>query len=164
MRLTPLEISRHEFRTRWRGLDPEEVYAFLETVVADFEEVVRENARLRSEAEQLARDLDGLRKRERTLQDTLTTAQTVVDQLRRTAIKEAEVKVSEAEVQAESLLRNAETRRDQVVREVSELSQIRDRAEFDIRRRLESYLQMLDALREARSEADELRGRKARAG
>jgi cell division initiation protein len=154
MRLTPIEIRRHEFSRRWRGLDPDEVHAFLETVVADFEEVVRENAQLRREAERLARDLDGFRSRERTLQDTLTTAQTVSDQLRRTAIKEAEVKVSEAEVQAESLLRDAEVRRSDVIREISELRQLSERVELEVRRNLESYLRMLDSLKEARAFRD----------
>ena len=154
MRLTPIEIRRHEFGHRWRGLDADEVHAFLETVVADFEEVVRENAQLRREAERLARDLDGFRSRERTLQDTLTTAQTVSDQLTRTAIKEAEVRVSEAEVQAESLLRDAEARRSDVIREISELRQQRDRVELEVRRNLESYLRMLDSLKEARAFPD----------
>lgn len=154
MRLTPIEIRRHEFSRRWRGLDADEVHAFLETVVADFEEVVRENAQLRREAERLARDLDGFRSRERTLQDTLTTAQTVSDQLRRTAIKEAEVTVSAAEVQAESLLRDAEARRSDVIREISELHQQRDRVELEVRRNLESYLRMLDSLKEARAFPD----------
>jgi cell division initiation protein len=148
MRLTPLEIQRHEFGRRWRGLDADEVHAFLETVVADFEEVVRENAQLRREAERLARDLDGFRSRERTLQDTLTTAQTVVEQLKRTAVKEAEVTVSEAEVRAEALLRDVETRRSDVTREISELRQIRERAELELRRTLESYLRMLETFKE----------------
>jgi cell division initiation protein len=162
MRLTPLEIRRHEFHTRWRGLDSEEVYAFLETVVADFEEVVRENAQLRREAEKLARDLEGLRSREQTIQETLTTAQTVVDELRRTAVKEAEVTVSEAEVRAESLLRDAERRRDSVVSEISELGQVRERAELDLRRTLESYMHMLDSVREVQQEVKEVQGSRAR--
>jgi DivIVA domain-containing protein len=89
MRLTPLEIRQHRFTTRMRGFDAGEVEAFLETVVADFEDVVRENAQLRREAERLARDLDAYRAREKTIQDTLTTAQSVVEQLKRTAIKES---------------------------------------------------------------------------
>ena len=149
MRLTPVEIRRHPFGSRWRGLDPTEVYAFLETVVADFEEVVRENAQLRREAERLARELDGFRSRERTLQDTLTTAQTVVEQLKRTAVKEAEVTVGEAELRAQSLLRDAEERRSEVAREITQLRQLHERVELDVRRTLEGYLKMLDAFAQA---------------
>ena len=56
MRLTPLEIRQHKFGAAMRGFDRGEVVAFLDTVVADFEDVVRENARLRREAERLARE------------------------------------------------------------------------------------------------------------
>ena len=47
MRLTPIEIRRHRFQTRMRGFDREEVRTFLDIVLSDFEDVVRENAKLR---------------------------------------------------------------------------------------------------------------------
>ena len=122
MRLTPLEIRQHRFTTRFRGFDAGEVEAFLETVVADFEDVVRENAQLRREAERLARDLDAYRAREKTIQDTLTTAQAVVEQLKRTAIKESETLVVDAELRAEKIVAEARERR-------AELAQRDPRAE-----------------------------------
>ncbi|MFQ5698853.1 MAG: DivIVA domain-containing protein [Myxococcota bacterium] len=145
MRLSPIEIRRHQFATRFRGLDADEVYAYLQTVVADFEEVVRENASLRREAERLAREVEGFSRRERALQDTLTTAQGVADQLTRTAVKESEVIVSEAEIRAEKLLRDSEIRRAEIAREISDLRKLRIRAELDLRHTLEGYLQLIDA-------------------
>jgi cell division initiation protein len=150
MRLNPVEIRRHRFHTRFRGFDPGEVEAFLEAVVSDFEAVVRENAHLRREAEQLAREVEHLRGRELAIQETLMTAQQVVEQLKHTAIKESEVLVSEAQIQAEKLLREAEARRSDLQREIIELSQIRDRAEMEARKGLEGYLSMIDAFRQAR--------------
>lgn len=146
MRLSPIEIRRHQFATRFRGLDGDEVYAYLETVVADFEEVVRENAGLRREAERLAREVEGFSRRERALQDTLTTAQGVADQLTRTAVKESEVILSEAEIRAERLMLDSEHRRSEISREISELRQLRVRAELDLRHTLEGYLQLMDSM------------------
>jgi cell division initiation protein len=150
MRLNPVEIRRHRFHTRLRGFDPEEVNAFLEAVVTDFEAVVRENSHLRREAEQLAREVEHLRGREQTIQETLMTAQQVVEQLKHTAIKESEVIVSEAQIQAEKCLLESEARRTDLQREIGELRQIRDRAEVEVRQGLEGYLSMFEAFRQAR--------------
>ena len=150
MRLTPIEIRQHRFNTRFRGHDPDEVNAFLEMVVSDFEDVVRENVHLRREAERLARELDGYRGREETIQKTLTTAQGVVEHIKRTATKEAEIAVQEAELRAEKLVRDAELRRAGLTREVGELRHMRDRVENDLRKTLEGYLALIDAYRDAR--------------
>ncbi len=155
MRLTPIEIRQHRFNHRMRGYDRHEVEAFLDTVVADFEEVVRENAKLRREAERLARELDTYRGREKTIQETLTTAQSVVDQLKRTAIKEAESTVVCAELRAEQLLVEARTRRSELAHEISELQHMRIRVDTDLRRTLEGYLKLIDAFEEARHDTTE---------
>ena len=145
MRLTPIEIRHHRFHSRLRGFDRHEVEAFLETVVADFEEIVRENAQLRREAERLGRELELHKSRERNIQDTLTTAQGVVDQLKRTAMKEAEVMITEAEVRSEKLLKQADERRAELTREVAELRHLRGRLAADLRHTLGSYATMVDA-------------------
>ncbi len=154
MRLTPLEIRQHQFTTRLRGLDASEVQAFLETVVADFEDVVRENAQLRREAERLARDLDAYRAREKTIQDTLTTAQTVVEQLKRTAIKESETMIVDAELRAEKILAEARERRAELANEIREQRYLRQRLELDLRRSLEGYSKLIDAFSSADDASD----------
>ena len=153
MRLTPLEIRQHKFTTRLRGFDTAEVEAFLATVVADFEDVVRENAQLRREAERLARELDAYRAREKTIQETLTTAQTVVEQLKRTAIKESESLVVDAELRAEKIVAEARERHAELSNEIREQKYLRQRLESDLRRTAESYLKLIDAF--ASAEPDE---------
>jgi cell division initiation protein len=164
MRLTPVEIRQHRFNSRLRGFDRSEVEAFLEAVVSDFEEVVRENAQLRREAERLGRELDAYRTREQTIQTTLTTAQQIVDELKHTAIKEAEVKVGQAEMEAEKVVREAEDRRAAIRNEIVELRHLRSRAEADLRRTLESYLSLIDAHREARAPKDDRPPRRTTGG
>ena len=153
MRLTPIEIRQHRFAHRLRGLDPHEVQAFLETVIADFEEIVRENADLRRDLERLQSDLEGYQGREQNIQQTLTTAQGVVEQLKRTAMKEAEVLIGEAEVRAERILKEAEARRSQLQGEISDLRLMRERCQFDLRRILEGYLRSLQPIETAEGTA-----------
>ena len=152
MRLTPLEIRQHKFGTSLRGFDKVEVDAFLETVVADFEDVVRENAQLRREAERLGRDLDAYRAREKTIQDTLTTAQAVVEQLKRTAIKESESLVVDAELRAEKIVAEARQRRDELAHDIREQRHLRQRLGEDLRRTLDGYIRLIDAFADAEEE------------
>jgi cell division initiation protein len=150
MRLTPIEIRQHRFNTRVRGFDRDEVEAFLETVVADFEELVRENAQLRREGERLSREVDALRGREKMIQETLTTAQGVVDQLKRTAIKESETIVVDAELRAEKVLAEARQRRADLSHEIAELRHTRARLDSDLRKTLDGYARLIDAFQDAR--------------
>ena len=159
MRLNPLEIRQHRFHTRFRGFDPGEVDMFLEAVVSDYEEVVRENAHLRQETEELRREVERLRAKETSIQETLTTAQQVVEGLKHTAIKEAEVRVSEAQVTAVKLLHDAEERRQDLRRDILELEQLRNRAEDDVCRDLERTLSTIQALRETRTPRAQETGR-----
>jgi len=146
MRISPIEIRQHRFSHRLRGLDPAEVHAFLETVVADFEAVVRENAELRRDTERLARELAAFESREQTIQETLTTAQGIVAQLKQTALKEAEVLVGEAEVRAEKLIKDAEVRRGELHGEIAGLKQARERLAVELRTTLMGYLKLLDPI------------------
>jgi cell division initiation protein len=158
MRLSPLQIRQYRFNRRLRGFDPKEVEVFLESVVADLEEVVRENAALRREIEKLARELEGYRGRERTIQETLTTAQSVVEELRRTAVKESEVLVSTAELRAEQILRRSEEQRAEVDREIAELRHVRARVQADVRKTLEGYVSLVDGLARADERGNWARG------
>jgi cell division initiation protein len=153
MRLTPIEIRQHRFSTRLRGFDPGEVHAFLEAIVADYEVLVRENAQLRREIDGAQRNVEALRSREHTIQETLATAQNVVDQLKRTAVKESEVIVGEAEIRADRILREAEEKRAHTSREIIELRHIRNRVETDLRKVLDGYLSLIESFREIRDEA-----------
>ena len=146
MRLSPIEIRQHRFSYRFRGLDADEVRAFLETLVADFDQVVRENAELRREGERVARELASYQSREQLIQDTLTTAQGVVKQLKQTAMKEAEVLVSEAEVRAEKVLKEAETRRADLITEIGDLKQMRERVALELRNVLNGYLRFVEPI------------------
>ncbi len=159
MRLNPLEIRQHRFHTRLRGFDPGEVDTFLEAVVSDYEDVVRENARLRQETEELRREVARLRSKETSIQETLTTAQQVVEGLKQTAIKEAEIRVSEAQVTAVKLLHDAEEHRQDLRRDILELEQLRNRAEDDVCRDLERTLSTIQALRETRTPRAQETGR-----
>ncbi|MCX5737807.1 MAG: DivIVA domain-containing protein, partial [Proteobacteria bacterium] len=98
MRFTPLDIQSHHFARSLRGYAPEEVDAFLRMVAEDLEGVIRDADRARERLREVEARVEEMGAREETLRATLMTAQEVSDDLRRTATKEAEVLLAEAEV------------------------------------------------------------------
>src|SRR5208282_1204548 len=94
MKFTPLDIRQKRFATAFRGLARRDVQAFLELLSAEFEEVVKENIALKEELKRVQGQLEHHLERERTLQQTMVTAQRVSDDLKGVAKKEADVIVS----------------------------------------------------------------------
>jgi len=151
MRLTPIEIRRHRFSSRVRGFDRDEVRAFLDMVISDFEDVVRQNAQLRRDNERLTREVEIYRSKEQNIHETLTTTQGLVDELKRTAAKEAELTVAEAEVRAQKILQQAELYRGEISEEITQMTHIRSRLETDLRSTLQGYLNLIDAYQTSRA-------------
>src|SRR5213083_1681425 len=104
MKLTPLDIQQWEFKVRVRGYDRQEVQAFLRSVSQAVEKLVKENTQLKERAEHLESQVNDLRKKEATLNDLLMTTQSMVDGIKETARKEADLTLKEAQIKAEELL------------------------------------------------------------
>jgi cell division initiation protein len=110
MRITPLDIQKHRFRTKLRGYDPEEVRAFLVSFAEQYEMVVRENNQFREQVALLREQVREHEDRERILKDTLLTAQGAANDVRASARREAEIVVKEAEFKAEKMMEVARDR------------------------------------------------------
>jgi len=146
MRFTPLDIQSHHFARRLRGYAPEEVDAFLRMVAEDLEGVIRDADRTREHMREVEARVEEMGAREETLRATLMTAQEVSDDLRRTAAKEAEVLLAEAEVKAEKLLDAAHRRVAKLTEDIREMRQARTRLAASVRSVMETHLSLLDGL------------------
>ncbi len=148
MRLTSLDIQNHAFAGRLRGYDRQEVDGFLRMVADDYEAAVRESERLRERVRDLEARVEEMATREETLRDTLVTAQAVSDDLKRTATKEAEVLLAEAEVKAEKVLDAAHRRVARLAEDIREMRQLRTRLGASVRSAVETHLALLEGLSE----------------
>lgn len=146
MHLTPLDIQNHHFAQRLRGLDAEEVRAFHRMVAEDFETLIRESERLRERIRELEARVEEMGSREELLRHTLVTAQEVSEDLRRTAAKEAEVILAEAEVRAEKVLDAAHRRVAKLAEDIREMRTLRTRLGASLRSAIETHLALLEGL------------------
>jgi cell division initiation protein len=120
-KVTPLEIQNHNFSKKWRGIDPVEVEAFLALVGEEIEDLTRARAELESRVRALETENTEHRERERTLRDTLLSAQRASDDIRGAARKEAELIVQQAEDSSERLTHHALQRSAEIERAIEDL-------------------------------------------
>jgi cell division initiation protein len=111
MKVTPLDIQQIGFRRAWRGYDRHEVDAFVSSLSDTFEELMKENREAKDRVGALQISLDELRRKEELINQTLVSAERMVDDMKRQAQREAELRIREAEVAAESLTRKAREER-----------------------------------------------------
>jgi len=149
MQLTPLDIQQRQFRVRFlRGYDPKEVESFLISVADFVSGLLKEKDDVARDLAEKNRQLSEHRDREKTLKNTLVSAQKAVEQMKANAEKEAKLLVSEAEVKAERILNNAHNRLAQIHDDIAELKRQRTQLEIKLRSTIETYLKMLDMQQE----------------
>lgn len=121
--LTPVEIQNKEFSRGWRGYREGEVRAFLEQIVAGYQELYQENQELREQIARLEQALKKYQEWEQTLRDTLVLAQRAAEEARRNAEKEGELIREEARRQAEEVIAGARAEVEKLHRQYEDLKE-----------------------------------------
>lgn len=138
-RLTPLEIQKHRFSRKWKGLDPIEVGAFLDIAAEGMENLAREKAALESRIRALEEENGEHRERERILKETLVSAQRASEDIRAAAQAQAELIVKEAEDSSERLTHSALQRSAEIEKAIHELKLQRAGFRLEIQKMLELF-------------------------
>ncbi len=152
MRITPLDIQQKQFAQKFRGFDMEEVDSFLELLREEMEELLRDNANLREESRRFEKQLKEYKNIETTLRDTLVKTQEIVEEYRVTAKKDAELLRKEAELDAETLVRDAHEKVIKIHEDITDLKGIRRHFKEELRRLIEGHLTMIEFDKEREDE------------
>ena len=107
MKLTPMDISNKEFKKGFRGYDVEEVDEFMNEIIDNYEEIYKENSKLKESLSRVNEKLEHYIKIENTIQNTLLLAQNAAEQAREASQKEAEVILKDANESAKRILDKA---------------------------------------------------------
>lgn len=107
MKLTAMDINNKEFKRGLRGYSVEEVDEFLDQIVESYEELYKENSRLKESLSRVNEKLDHYEKLESTIQNTLLLAQNAADQAKESSEKQAELIIGNANETAQRILDKA---------------------------------------------------------
>lgn len=144
MRITPIEIQQHQFKTRLMGYDTSAVDHFLEMLADELERLHKQNNELKESLARTRSSLDQMREREKALQQTLMTAQQVTEELKENARKEAELVVADAHLEGERVIRDAHERRLQLISQIQEMKRQKLSFEGGLRALIDNHLKLLD--------------------
>ena len=161
MKISPMDIQRQAFGRRLRGLDADEVRAYLNIVAEEVAALQMERDRLHHEVQEVRSLLEEHRQRETILKNTLLMAQRVSEEIKENARKQSETVMKEAEIQADRLVELAQNRAHEVERGILDLRGHRSALRTDIRALITRLTHLLDLQEEAELE-DNLRFLKRR--
>jgi cell division initiation protein len=140
MKIGPVDIRTHSFTKRMRGVDEAEVRAYLEIVADRLEESILEGEDLRGRIDRLEGEIREFKALERTMRDSLLSAERLVDERTAQSEKEAQIIIKSAEVQAEKMLARAR----------DDLARVRAQVD-DLRRQRVTYIERFRALLRSQS-------------
>jgi cell division initiation protein len=152
MRITPLDIQQKQFPMKFRGFDVEEVYAFLEVVREEMEDLLRENASLKEQIHRAENQIKDYKDMETTLRETLMTAQQMVEEYKTNARKEAELLIREAEIKADAVMKEAQEKVVKIHEDIVDLKGIRRHFKEELKRLIESHMRMMEFDKEREGE------------
>ena len=144
MKITPLDIQQMVFKVAFRGYEKDEVNRFLEDLAETVEELNRDNAVQREKIVFLEQQLTELKRTEATLSNTLVSAQSLAEDVKRSAQREAELVVKEAELKAGEMMRQARVELADTQRDLSALQKQRLLMVERLRASLRTFERMLE--------------------
>lgn len=140
MKITPLDIQQQQFKGKMLGgLDPNDVDAFLQTVAAEMEGLVRENNELKEQQARHNREMADMGEKEKDLRETMLAAQRITEDMKANAQKEASLIVSEAELKAERIVADAEKRLVEIKVRIEEMRRQKIQFEASLKGLLDSF-------------------------
>ncbi|MCA9726258.1 MAG: DivIVA domain-containing protein [Candidatus Eisenbacteria bacterium] len=153
MKVTPLDIRKQTFKKVLRGVDLEEVRMFLELVASEYEKVVQDNAMMAEKLSYQEERLDEYRELEKSLRNSLVTAERITAESREASDREAERIIGDAQKRAERILEDSRERLQRLVQEVENL---RNKKEVYVRRFRTMIESQLGVLQEHEQQFDEI--------
>ena len=157
MKITPLDIENHKFKTTLRGYNKYEVDQFMKSIAEELQTRIVESGRLKDEIFGLKSSLDDFRSREKNLQEMLYSAQKFYEDIKNKTKQEEELILKEAKLKAEKLLEQAQMQVERIERETTQMRLERDSFERKLRDLIEDHLKRLEASKEETDWKDRLR-------
>jgi cell division initiation protein len=144
MKITPLDIQQQQFKGKMLGgLDADDVDAFLQTVAAEMENLIRENNELKELQSRQNREVADMAAKEKDLRETMLAAQRIAEDMKANANKEASLIITEAELKAERIVADSERQLSELKIRIEEVRRQKIQFEMSFKALLDSFARQL---------------------
>jgi cell division initiation protein len=144
MRLSPLDIKKQDFKRAMRGVDAEEVQAFLQMVADQWQELLDDHSKLEHKITELETKLEHYKQVEEALQEAVKTARESSRQTLEAAKNKAQSIVEAAAESAERLQQKAQEDQYDLRRDIESLRARRRETLARLRNLLRTELELLE--------------------
>lgn len=144
MTVSKIDLLNKQFSRRMFGYSRMEVDQFMLELAEVLGNAADSQKQLRKKIKQLEQSVKEYRQRDETLRDTLMSTQKMVDDLKVTASKEAQLIIDEARAKADETVQKGHNRLAQVHDEIEHLKRQRARFEVELKGMLKQHLEMLE--------------------
>lgn len=142
--ITPNDIATKDFKKVAVGYSPEEVDTFLDDIYEDYERLYKESLKERTKVETVAEDTDRLKHLEKSIERTLSLAESAAEETKAAARTEAEAIIKEAKQQAQDILSAARTKSYELEQEISGLESRYELMKTRVKLLLYAEIELLD--------------------
>lgn len=144
MKIAPIDIVHKQFAKKMMGVDPAEVYQFLQSIAEEMENIIRERNNLRETLREKELSIHEYRERDKALRETISTAQKMSEKIAEEAQRDAKLILADANQQAEVIVKDARESLKRIYQEVSDLKKLKIQFDANMRSLLQSHLAILD--------------------
>lgn len=144
--ITPNDIATKDFKKVAVGYSPEEVDTFLDDIYEDYEKLYKESLKEKTAVAPVpaAEDTDRFKNLEKSIERTLSFAESAAEETKAAAKAEADAIISEAKMQAQEILSAARTKSYQLEQDIMALENRYELMKTRVKLLLYAEIELLD--------------------
>ncbi len=143
-KITPLDISKKQFSTSFRGFDVNEVETFLEMITDELETMIRKNEELKESLVKREREIKEIKERESSMRKTLDGLQQVLTDERARAEEKGKQVIREAELKASEVLMKSKEEQSALKNDIRQLKRTRREFLAKVGSLIDSYKKIIE--------------------
>lgn len=120
MAITALDIKDKQFTTKFRGYNEQEVDEFLDIIVDDYEDLIRDNRELASRVKELEEKLAYFDEMKESLSQSVILAQETAEKVKASAADESANLINKANFNATHLVEEAKSKASEILRDATD--------------------------------------------
>lgn len=156
MTVSKIDLLNKQFSRRMFGYSRMEVDQFMLELAEVLGNAADNHKGLKKKIKQLEQSVKEYRQRDETLRDTLMSTQKMVDDLKVTASREAQLIIDEARANADATVQKGHNRLAQIHEEIESLKRQRTQFEVQLKGLLKSHLDMIEMSDPEKEKTEEL--------
>ena len=156
MTISKIDLLNKQFSRSMFGYSRIEVDQFMLELAEVFGDSADAQKEMAKKIKRLEKSLKEYRQRDETLRDTLVSTQRMVDDLKVTASKEAQIILDEARIKADVTVQKGHNRLAQIHEEIEAMKRTRTQFEIQLKGLLNSHLEMLEMSNPERDKVEEM--------